>query len=141
MAYNPDQLRTHPPKSNIIGTGGAQPSHLPSSGTKEARGKPWIIQADQGEQLGPSVPRWDQAALESSSSVLTLSHAGTTDYSESVFGADDHLQDLQGSDTNNTTNGPDQGEKRKKQKKRMTESVYSFNSDNAAQFVKNIHGR
>lgn len=77
-----------------------------------------------------SGPRFDQEALDFASSAgdgLTLSHAHTTEYTESSIGDDSEDAEIEGLPS--------------KKKRKMAASTYSFNSADASQFVKEDHGR
>jgi hypothetical protein len=86
-----------------------------------------------------NVPRWDQATIARSVTALTLSHAESTEYTESSVGADDPDSELELEDEDRL--GSENGRPKRHKKRKMAESVYSFDSSKLSQFVKDINGR
>lgn len=90
--------------------------------------------------------RWDQPSLgfdSSRSDGYTLTHADTTEYSNSVYGTEHGGHAHAGPSGQPVDDGEDEdGQPQRKKRKMAAPSVYSYNSTrDISQFVKDVNGR
>lgn len=107
----------------------ADPSQTPDLQSPNAL-RPRDLQKSNRYKSHLLTSRQDQAALDLSSSGdgWTMSHAATVETSEAPLEPDEDGYQAESSG-------------RKKMENKIAESLYSYNSQNASQFIKNIHGR